>query len=241
MKPNILKITVICAALAAASSFVSCSSCSSNAGKKGDIQQNDSLKTALEMERQRMEEPMFDIVTNMGTMRIKLYSKTPKHRENFVKLVAEHYYDSLLFHRVIDGFMIQAGDPYTRDTSKVALYGQGGPDYTIPAEFVNEYWHKKGAIAAARKGDMANPKKASSGSQFYIVQDENNCLHLDGQYTIFGETIEGLDIIDKIAKVPTDRYDRPLEDVRIITVKPVEVQIPDVASEADSTDTASQE
>lgn len=241
MKPNILKITVICAALAAASSFVSCSSCSSNAGKKGDMQQNDSLKTALEMERQRMEEPMFDIVTNMGTMRIKLYSKTPKHRENFVKLVAEHYYDSLLFHRVIDGFMIQAGDPYTRDTSKVALYGQGGPDYTIPAEFVNEYWHKKGAIAAARKGDMANPKKASSGSQFYIVQDENNCLHLDGQYTIFGETIEGLDVIDKIAKVPTDRYDRPLEDVRIITVKPVEVQIPDVVSEADSTDTASQE
>lgn len=241
MKPNILKITVICAALAAASSFVSCSSCSSNAGKKGDMQQNDSLKTALEMERQRMEEPMFDIVTNMGTMRIKLYSKTPKHRENFVKLVAEHYYDSLLFHRVIDGFMIQGGDPYTRDTSKVALYGQGGPDYTIPAEFVNEYWHKKGAIAAARKGDMANPKKASSGSQFYIVQDENNCLHLDGQYTIFGETIEGLDVIDKIAKVPTDRYDRPLEDVRIITVKPVEVQIPDVASAADSTDTASQE
>lgn len=241
MKPNILKITVICAALAAASSFVSCSSCSSNAGKKGDMQQNDSLKTALEMERQRMEEPMFDIVTNMGTMRIKLYSKTPKHRENFVKLVAEHYYDSLLFHRVIDGFMIQAGDPYTRDTSKVALYGQGGPDYTIPAEFVNEYWHKKGAIAAARKGDMANPKKASSGSQFYIVQDENNCLHLDGQYTIFGETIEGLDVIDKIAKVPTDRYDRPLEDVRIITIKPVEVQIPDVVSEADSTDTASQE
>lgn len=241
MKPNILKITVICAALAAASSFVSCSSCSSNAGKKGDMQQNDSLKTALEMERQRMEEPMFDIVTNMGTMRIKLYSKTPKHRENFMKLVAEHYYDSLLFHRVIDGFMIQGGDPYTRDTSKVALYGQGGPDYTIPAEFVNEYWHKKGAIAAARKGDMANPKKASSGSQFYIVQDENNCLHLDGQYTIFGETIEGLDVIDKIAKVPTDRYDRPLEDVRIITVKPVEVQIPDVASAADSTDTASQE
>ena len=204
------------------------------------MQQNDSLKTALEMERQKMEEPMFDIVTNMGTMRIKLYSKTPKHRENFVKLVAEHYYDSLLFHRVIDGFMIQAGDPYTRDTSKASLYGQGGPDYTIPAEFVNEYWHKKGAIAAARKGDMANPKKASSGSQFYIVQDENNCLHLDGQYSIFGETIEGLDVIDKIAKVPTDRYDRPLEDVRIITIKPVEVQIPDVTTEADSTDTASQ-
>ena len=178
------------------------------------------------MENKIIEEPEFDIITNMGTMRIKLYSKTPKHRDNFVKLVAEHFYDSLLFHRVIDGFMIQGGDPYTKDTSKVALYGQGGPDYTIPAEFVNEYWHKKGAIAAARKGDMANPKKASSGSQFYIVQDENNCLHLDGQYTIFGETIEGLDVIDRIAKVPTDRYDRPLEDVRIITIKPVEEEAP---------------
>ena len=183
-------------------------------------------KNTVEMENKIIEEPEFDIITNMGTMRIKLYSKTPKHRDNFVKLVAEHYYDSLLFHRVIDGFMIQGGDPYTKDTSKVALYGQGGPDYTIPAEFVNEYWHKKGAIAAARKGDMANPKKASSGSQFYIVQDENNCLHLDGQYTIFGETIEGLDVIDRIAKVPTDRYDRPLEDVRIITIKPVEEEAP---------------
>lgn len=198
-------------------------------------------KTEIEMENKIIEEPEFDIITNMGTMRIKLYSKTPKHRDNFVKLVAEHFYDSLLFHRVIDGFMIQGGDPYTKDTSKVALYGQGGPDYTIPAEFVSEYWHKKGAIAAARKGDMANPKKASSGSQFYIVQDENNCLHLDGQYSIFGETIEGLDVIDRIAKVPTDRYDRPLQDVRIITIKPVEPEIPEEAAPADSTSTAPQE
>lgn len=198
-------------------------------------------KTEIKMENKIIEEPEFDIITNMGTMRIKLYSKTPKHRDNFVKLVAEHFYDSLLFHRVIDGFMIQGGDPYTKDTSKVALYGQGGPDYTIPAEFVSEYWHKKGAIAAARKGDMANPKKASSGSQFYIVQDENNCLHLDGQYSIFGETIEGLDVIDRIAKVPTDRYDRPLQDVRIITIKPVEPEIPEEAAPADSTSTAPQE
>jgi peptidyl-prolyl cis-trans isomerase B (cyclophilin B) len=90
---------------------------------------------------------------------------------------------------------------------------------------VNEYWHKKGALAAARKGDMANPKKASSGSQFYIVHDENNCLHLDGQYTIFGEVVEGLDIIDRIAAVPVDNMDRPFEDVMIITVKPVEQEI----------------
>lgn len=177
-------------------------------------------------------EPEFDIVTTMGTIRVKLYDKTPLHRENFRKLVAEHYYDSLLFHRVINGFMIQTGDPYTRDTSKAELYGQGGPDYTVPAEFVNEYWHKKGALAAARKGDIANPRKASSGSQFYIVQDENNCLHLDGQYTIFGETIDGLDVIDKIAAVPTDRYDRPYEDVRIITIIPVEPAVPEAAADS---------
>lgn len=233
MKNPILTITVICAAIAAATTMMqSCSSCSRRGGAE---EASDSLKTALEMEMQRNAEPVFDIVTDMGTMRVKLYSKTPRHRDNFVKLVAEHYYDSLLFHRVIDGFMIQSGDPYTKDTSKVSLYGQGGPDYTIPAEFVNEYWHKKGALAAARKGDMANPKKASSGSQFYIVQDENNCLHLDGQYTIFGETIEGLDVIDRIAKTPTDRYDRPLKDVRIITIRPVEPETPDTEEPKDST------
>ena len=179
-------------------------------------------ETQTEMENTQIAEPMFDMVTSHGTMRIKLYSMTPKHRDNFVKLVNEKYYDGLRFHRVIEGFMIQGGDPYSRDTSKVDLWGQGGPNYTVPAEFVNQYWHKKGAIAAARKGDMANPTKASSGSQFYIVHDENACLHLDGQYSIFGEVIEGLDVIDKIATVETDYYDRPMEDVMIIKVVPVE-------------------
>ena len=113
-------------------------------------------------------------------------------------------------------------DFVSTESSKVALWGQGGPNYTVPAEFVNQYWHKKGAIAAARKGDMANPTKASSGSQFYIVHDENACLHLDGQYSIFGEVVEGLDVIDKIATVETDYYDRPMEDVMIIKVVPVE-------------------
>ena len=173
------------------------------------------------MEKKMIEEPEFDIVTSKGTMRIKLYSMTPKHRDNFVKLVNEKYYDGVRFHRVIEGFMIQTGDPYSRDTAKVNLWGQGGPDYTVPAEFVNQYWHKKGAIAAARKGDLANPKKASSGSQFYIVHDENACLHLDGQYSIFGEVIEGLDVIDKIATVETDYYDRPMEDVFIESIRPV--------------------
>ena len=179
-------------------------------------------ETQTEMENTQIAEPMFDMVTSHGTMRIKLYSMTPKHRDNFVKLVNEKYYDGLRFHRVIEGFMIQGGDPYSRDTSKVDLWGQGGPNYTVQAEFVNQYWHKKGAIAAARKGDMANPTKASSGSQFYIVHDENACLHLDGQYSIFGEVVEGLDVIDKIATVETDYYDRPMEDVMIIKVVPVE-------------------
>jgi cyclophilin family peptidyl-prolyl cis-trans isomerase len=166
-------------------------------------------------------EPEFNIVTNFGTMKIKLYDKTPKHRENFTKLVSEKYYDGIRFHRVIEGFMIQTGDPYSRDLSMANAWGTGGLEYTIPAEFVNQYYHKKGALAAARKGDMANPKKASSGSQFYIVHDENNCLHLDGQYTIFGEVVEGLEIIDKIAAVETDPYDRPLQDVIIESIRPV--------------------
>ena len=179
-------------------------------------------------------EPEFDIITNFGTMRIKLYDKTPLHRENFIKLVNEKYYDGVRFHRVIESFMIQTGDPYSRELSLVNQWGTGGPDYTIPAEFVNEYYHKKGALAAARKGDMANPKKASSGSQFYIVHDENACLHLDGQYSIFGEVVEGLDVIDKIASVPVDRMDRPYEDVIIKEVRPVMVE-PQVPVQTDST------
>ncbi|MBQ4306930.1 MAG: peptidylprolyl isomerase [Bacteroidales bacterium] len=163
------------------------------------------------------EEPVFDIVTNMGTIKVKLYSKTPKHRDNFEKLALSGYYDGLLFHRVIDGFMIQGGDPNTRDKSPegIAKYGQGGPGYTVPAEFIPEYRHKKGALAAARRGDAANPMKESSGSQFYLVQDENACAQLDGAYTVYGETIEGLDVIDRIAKVATDGRDRPVSDVVI--------------------------
>ena len=165
------------------------------------------------------EEPVFDIITSMGVIKVKLYSKTPKHRENFEKLALEKYYDGLLFHRVIDGFMIQTGDPLTKDPANKARFGTGGPDYTIPAEFVPEYTHKKGALAAARRGDAANPLKESSGSQFYIVQDPVACAALDGDYTVFGETIEGLDVIDAIAAVDTDNRDCPLQDVKIITIK----------------------
>ena len=165
------------------------------------------------------EAPVFDIITNMGTIKVKLYSGTPKHRENFAKLAFSKYYDGIIFHRVINGFMIQGGDPLTKDIyADPAKYGTGGPDYTIPAEFVPEYTHKKGALAAARRGDAANPLKESSGSQFYIVQNESTCAQLDGNYTVFGQTVEGFDVIDKIAAVETNNRDCPVTPVKIITI-----------------------
>ena len=177
---------------------------------------------SLKMEKtisELSEEPVLDIITNLGTMTVKLYSGTPKHRDNFVKLALSGYYNGILVHRVINGFMIQAGDPLSKDEAQKAAWGTGGPGYTVPAEFVPEYRHKKGALAAARRGDAANPYKESSGSQFYIVQDERACAQLDGAYTVFGEVIEGLPVIDKIASVQTDGRDRPVNPVKIITVK----------------------
>ncbi len=174
-------------------------------------------KKAEEIMKTLPEEPVFCIVTNLGTIKVKLYSKTPKHRDNFEKLALSGFYDGLLFHRVINGFMIQGGDPNTRDKSPEGkrLYGQGGPGYTVPAEFVPEYRHKKGALAAARRGDAANPMRESSGSQFYLVQDEAACSQLDGGYTVYGETVEGLDVIDRIAAVATDGRDCPVNEVVI--------------------------
>mgnify|MGYP003466616491 FL=1 len=184
------------------------------------------------------------ISTNYGDMKAILYNETPLHRDNFIKLVKEGYYDGTLFHRVIDGFMIQGGDPDSKTAKPKQMLGQGGPGYTIPAEFKQELIHKKGALAAARMGDNVNPQKASSGSQFYIAQgkrytsEELNMLQarmgkqfnqtqkdayvneggvpfLDYEYTVFGQVIEGLEVIDKIAKVQKDRYDRPVEDVKM--------------------------
>ena len=180
------------------------------------------IQDSLKMEKtisELSEEPVLDIITNLGTMTVKLYSGTPKHRDNFVKLALSGFYNGVLFHRVINGFMIQAGDPLSKDEAQKAAWGTGGPGYTVPAEFVKEYRHKKGALAAARRGDAANPYKESSGSQFYIVQDERACAQLDGAYTVFGEVIEGLPVIDKIASVQTDGRDRPVNPVKIITVK----------------------
>lgn len=181
------------------------------------------------------------IETPYGDMVVKLYDETPKHRDNFIKLVKGGFYDNLLFHRVIENFMIQGGDPDSKDAPAGKMLGVGDVGYTVPAEFVPGLYHKKGALSAARQGDAVNPAKASSGCQFYIVQgqvypqemfsmfesrglklnDEQKQLystvggtpHLDGDYTVFGEVIEGLDVIDKIAAVQTDRADRPVEDV----------------------------
>jgi cyclophilin family peptidyl-prolyl cis-trans isomerase len=199
-------------------------------GNKGTQQQENKLETkdtvkmtaTLAFDPSTLgEEPVFDINTTIGTIRVKLYKETPKHRDNFVKLASEHFYDNILFHRVINGFMIQAGDPLTKDTLNADKFGTGGPGYTIPAEITPKFKHKKGALAAARRGDASNPAKESSGSQFYIVQDPKACSQLDGQYTIFGETVSGLDVIDKIAATPTDKRDRPLTDIRILSIVPV--------------------
>ena len=248
---------------------------------------------------EKPQETMVLISTNLGDIGLKLYNETPKHRDNFIKLVNEHFYDSLLFHRVIQNFMIQGGDPESRKAKPGVMLGNGETGYTIPAEFNPKLFHKKGALAAARQGDEVNPEKASSGCQFYIVQGkplnnadlesyearinmgakqklfsafinrpENQRIkdrfmayqkenksdslqnlsaqiepmldkelttkfkfseeqrkvyttiggtpHLDGGYTVFGEVLQGVDILDKIAATPVDQASRPLNDVRIL-------------------------
>lgn len=240
------------------------------------------------------------MVTDFGTIKIQLYDQTPLHRDNFIKLVKGHYFDSLLFHRVIEHFMIQGGDPDSKNAKPEILLGDGGPDYTIPAELNKQFFHKKGVLAAARNSDLENPTRASSASQFYIVQGkvfsdsllkiqaaritksivfktiinkpENKQLlvdyqrynkaelmdsikyisdiinqqvekelptaipyefsaeqikaystiggtpHLDNNYTVFGEVYEGLEIVDLIAAQQVDKNDRPVKDIRILSV-----------------------
>ena len=249
------------------------------------------------------KETVLKIETSMGDIKVKLYNETPKLRDNFIKLAKDGTYNGTLFHRVIKDFMVQAGDPESKNAPKGKMLGSGDVGYTVPAEFVYpKYFHKKGALSAARQGDEVNPKKESSGCQFYIVtgkvfndstllnmeQQKNqnkvteafNALaqkhmkeiykmrkandqdglyalqdtlfiqaeaeaakqpdfhftpeqikayttvggtpHLDGEYTVFGEVVEGMDIVDKIQQVKTDRSDRPEEDVKIINVSVIE-------------------
>ncbi|MGN6165447.1 MAG: peptidylprolyl isomerase [Flavisolibacter sp.] len=191
-----------------------------------------------------------ELVTTEGTIVLRLYDSTPLHRDNFLRLVKSHYYDSILFHRVIQNFMIQAGDPNSKRAIAHQPLGNGGPDYTIPSEFRTTLFHKKGVLAAARDN---NPEKRSSASQFYIVQGRTftdkeldsveivrlggrklspeqrayyttigGTPQLDQNYTVFGEVVTGLDVVDKIAATPTSKEqdrDRPLQDVRIIKAK----------------------
>jgi len=205
-----------------------------------------SLSTSAGLTDVKKQE-MVVLHTTYGEVTLLLYDETPGHKENFLKLVKEGFYDGLLFHRVIDGFMVQGGDPDSRGAKKGARLGSGGPGYTIPAEIKPGFIHKKGALAAARQGDQVNPEKASSGSQFYIVHGapvdtvqlrQNMAMrkgrgpavqyteeqmaayaahggtpHLDGAYTVFGEVVEGLDVIDRIAAQPVDRMSRPQEDI----------------------------
>jgi cyclophilin family peptidyl-prolyl cis-trans isomerase len=190
-----------------------------------------------------------ELVTADGTIILRLNDSTPLHRDNFLRLVKSHYFDSILFHRVIKNFMIQAGDPNSKTALPGVALGNGGPGYTIPAEFRASLFHKKGALAAARTGDNENPEKKSSGSQFYIVQGKKftdagldsvetyrlkgrklpeahraiyktlgGVPHLDQNYTVFGEVVKGLEVLDKIAAEPTSKAppDRPFADVRIL-------------------------
>ena len=163
----------------------------------------------------------FVIHTDYGDMKGVLYNETPKHRDNFEKLVKSGFYNGTLFHRVILGFMIQGGDPDSKTAKAGQPLGRGGPGYTIPAEFNPGLTHKRGAIAAARTGGPSNPKKASSGSQFYIVEPEKGSHFLDNDYTVFGEITEGFDVITKIASAQKDPSDRPLKDIKM-TIKMVE-------------------
>jgi cyclophilin family peptidyl-prolyl cis-trans isomerase len=157
------------------------------------------------------------IKTTLGNIKVQLYDETPLHKANFIKLCKSNFYDGLLFHRVISQFMIQGGDPDSKAAVKGAMYGSGGPGYTIPAEINPKFKHTKGALAAARMGDQVNPKKESSGSQFYICHVATPFL--DNEYTVFGQTIEGFEVIDKIANVQKDASDRPLQDIKILSTQ----------------------
>jgi len=262
---------------------------------------DNNTSTASTMEQKTTAGPLYDIETSAGTIRVRLYDDTPAHRDNFARLVEQKYYDNVLFHRVINDFMVQTGDPDSKDAPAGKMLGGGDPGYTLEAEIkYPAHFHKRGALAAARTGDEVNPERRSSGSQFYIVtgkvyneqqltqmegqlaqqalQNEARRLaienrdrlmelrrnrdqaglqqlqeelylkanqtvaanpprftdeqrraystvggtpFLDNNYTVFGEVVSGMETVDKIEAAETDKYDRPLEDIRILSVKRV--------------------
>jgi len=160
------------------------------------------------------KEDVITIHTDQGDIVIILFDKTPEHKANFLELVETNFYDSTTFHRVMDGFMIQGGDPNSKD-SDPNNDGLGGPGFTVPAEFNTNLTHIKGALAAARQPDNVNPEKASSGSQFYIVEADEGTHFLDGNYTVFGQTISGYEVVEAIAVVPKNARNRPLTDIKM--------------------------
>ncbi|MDX2188361.1 MAG: peptidylprolyl isomerase [Bacteroidota bacterium] len=157
------------------------------------------------------------IQTKLGNINLILFDETPKHKENFIKLAQSKFYDSTTFHRIIKNFMIQGGDPNSKDNDP-NNDGLGGPGYTIPAEFNPKFLHDKGALAAARMGDQVNPNKESSGSQFYIVENAAGTHFLDNNYTVFGKVIKGIDVVENIANQAKDQRDRPIENINM-TIK----------------------
>jgi peptidyl-prolyl cis-trans isomerase B (cyclophilin B) len=194
-----------------------------------------------------------ELLTTEGSIVLRLSDATPLHRDNFIRLVKTRFYDSVLFHRVIKNFVIQAGDPKSKQAAPGVPLGNGGLDYTVPAEINSTLFHKRGALGAARTGDNENPQRRSSSTQFYIVQGKTftdaqldsvevsrlqgrkiaperrsdyktigGTPQLDGAYTVFGEVVRGMDVVDKIAATQTSKgldRDRPLQDVRILSVK----------------------
>lgn len=286
------KIKTLCALATLTLWLCACGNASKAASADANNKQDNQMTTA----QPDSNSVVVDITTTLGDIKVLLYGDTPKHRDNFVKLVNEGFYNGVLFHRVINEFMVQTGDPDSKTAAPGQMLGSGDPGYTLEAEFVYpKHFHKRGALAAARTGDEANPERRSSGSQFYIVtgkaynegqldqmekqmqmmqqQDIFNKLvaerrdtvmalrrnrdqaglqklqeeliaitekqaaenpvkmtpeqrqayttvggtpHLDGAYTVFGEVLEGMDVVDKIQKVETGAADRPVEDVKII-------------------------
>ena len=237
------KALVYCIAL----SIIALSSCSSPKKVKtddGTAAAETTKQTTSNNNTQKMTKVL--LKTTFGDITIALYDDTPAHRDNFHKLVNDKFYDGVLFHRIIKGFMIQGGDPDSKTAKPGQRLGSGDVGYTIPAEFVPTHFHKRGAVCAARMGDNVNPQKASSGCQFYIVDGtvyDNDKLNmiaqrtgktftpeqiqayttaggapfLDGDYTVFGEVISGMEVVDKIAEQQKDGADRPLEDIKIIS------------------------
>ena len=237
-----MKKAIACCIILSIIALTSCSSPKKVKTEDASATTGDTEQTTSKNNTQMMTKVLFK--TTFGDITVALYDDTPQHKANFIKLVNDKFYDGVLFHRIIKGFMIQGGDPNSKTAKAGQRLGDGDVGYTIPAEFKENHFHKKGALCAARQGDQVNPKKASSGSQFYIVQGTvfddkkldyyeerlgkifsatqrqayktvGGTPHLDGDYTVFGEVTEGLEIVDKIAAVKTGYMDVPVEPVVI--------------------------